>query len=137
MEAVDLAAQLRWQRGLRQPSYMPKLFTRSGEWAGGGYELAMQYRSESRFARRALAALWSLPKVGPCYARNDVEPHAQVALDLDSARLEALTRVYGTCTFGGVEGKRRVGIWPSATASLTRHAGKAGSQPSSFLHRGN
>lgn len=79
---------------------MGGLFTVANAWSGGAYELALCYRSGTlTSAQAALRALWADPSVGPCYARCDVEPEDQAALD--PAQISGLDPCYGVCLLAG------------------------------------
>jgi hypothetical protein len=69
-------------------------FTNLDTWAGGFYELSMELPAQDdATTARALTTLWLLPQLAGCYARNDIEPSQQVALDLAELPIEG--HLYG------------------------------------------
>jgi hypothetical protein len=68
----------------------PAAFTTTDNWAGGGYELAIEVGqpSDERLGR-ALGALWHAARIRGCYASREHEPHD---LDPVPCTVESLER---------------------------------------------
>jgi hypothetical protein len=77
---------------------MTTLFTSPSEWAGGGYELALEYSASAQDAHKAVIALWSHRLIAPGYGRKDAEPEDQSPLTPDE--LAIADHVYGRCFLG-------------------------------------
>ncbi len=75
-------------------------FTNLDTWSGGFYELSMELPAQDdATTAHALATLWGLPHLAGCYARNDIDPSQQVALNL--AELPVEGHLYGIATLPG------------------------------------
>ena len=75
------------------------LFTKSGAWHGGSYDLAIELGSsdDARLVQ-ILQAIWSSPYLDGCYLSSDREPHEQLRTPVSATT--PCTRLYGVARIG-------------------------------------
>lgn len=81
------------------------IFTKTGIWDGGLYELAIEIGPSShRKLRRALQALWDYPSLSGCYLDRTREPDDQERVDSSMVDIENGSHVYGIATLPNRKG---------------------------------
>ncbi len=75
------------EAGALTPNLEVPMFTGPGTWAGGSYELALEYPpGDDELLTRALLCLWSAPVLSGCYRERPNDPDDEPTLDTAAGR---------------------------------------------------